>query len=520
MRRIQASQHRYFYCLLAIFAAALFLRAWRIAEIPDIVHIDEAGLGRNAWCLANYGIDRYFNEMPIYPENFGGGQSPLYTYLVVVLIRTVGRGSLNLTLLRLPGLLSSMVVVVFGTALLDLVYENKKATLTGALLLTFCPYFIMHGRYALDCNLMLGCSTVALYLLARYVRGGRLSQLVAYSAAFGMVMYSYALSYIVVPVFLCLITLYMLWCRKITLRRALLSAALVCVAALPVLLFIGTMVLGLPSIKFLGFTLSPTASSRLADISFANFRNNIVDILKYTLTHDGRPLDALDGFYTLYPVSIPFVLVGFAASCRQCLSSFRRRAYSHGFLFLSFYTAGLVAIGFSRGYLYRANYLFIAYLYFLVGGILATYRFARSLGKYFCAALGVVYLLSAAMFIGYYFTSYSPAEDIPQFVPANDAIAYAKSLPEIREIHMDYAGVAEFYTLFFPESPYAIAEAAHEEGYGTLYFQITADTAFAPGNAYIVLKNNTALRAYIEDTGYQWQIVEYPSHCLYYAAPQ
>ncbi len=207
----------------------------------------------------------------------------------------------------------------------------------------------------------------------------------------------------------------------------------------------------------------------------------------------------MDGFYTLYPVSIPFVLVGFAASCRQCLSSFRRRAYSHGFLFLSFYTAGLVAIGFSRGYLYRANYLFIAYLYFLVGGILAAYRFARSLGKYFCAALGVVYLLSAAMFIGYYFTSYSPAEDIPQFVPANDAIAYAKSLPEIREIHMDYAGVDEFYTLFFPESPYAIAEAAHEEGYGTLYFQITADTAFAPGNAYIVLKNNTALRAYIED---------------------
>jgi len=95
-------------------------------------------------------------------------------------------------------------------------------------------------------------------------------------------MYSYALSYFVVPIFLCLITLYMLWCRKITFRRSLLSAALVCAAAFPVLLFIGTMVFGLPSMKFLGFTLSPTASSRLADISIANFRNNIIDILKYT----------------------------------------------------------------------------------------------------------------------------------------------------------------------------------------------------------------------------------------------
>lgn len=520
MRRIQASQHRYFYCLLIVFLAALFLRAWRIGEIPDIVHIDEAGLGCNAWCLAHYGIDRYFNEMPIYPENFGGGQSPLYTYLVVLLIRTLGRGNLTLTLLRLPGLLSSMLVVVFGTALFSVVYEDRRATLTGALLLTFCPYFIMHGRYALDCNLMLGCSTVALYLLARYLRSGRLSHLVAYSVAFGIVMYSYALSYFVVPIFLCLITLYMLWCRKIAFWQALLSAALVCVTALPVLLFLGTMLFGLPSVRFLGFTLSPTASSRLADISFTNFRNNIIDIVKYTLTHDGRPLDAVDRFYTLYPISIPFILTGFVASCCQWLSSLRKRAYSHGFLFLSFYMAGLAAIGFSRGYLYRANYLFIAYLYFLVTGILAAYRFAKTLGKYFYAALGVVYLLSAAMFIGYYFTSYSPAETIPQFAPANDAIEYARSQPNIREIYLDYAGVGEFYTLFFPESPYVIAQTAREDGYGKLHFRIGEDTTFLPGNAYIILKNNTALRSCIEDTGYPWQIVEYPYHCLYYAEPE
>ena len=118
----------------------------------------------------------------------------------------------------------------------------------------------MHGRYALDCNLMLGCSTVALWLLARYVKTGRLSHLIAYSVSFGLVMYSYALSYIVVPVFLCLITLYMLWCRKITFRRALLSALCVCVTALPILLFVCIMLFELPSMSFLGFTVSPHGS--------------------------------------------------------------------------------------------------------------------------------------------------------------------------------------------------------------------------------------------------------------------
>lgn len=79
MRRTQASsRHGYFLCLLLIFAAALFLRAWRIAEVPDIVHIDEAGLGRNAWCLANYGIDRYFNELPTADERRWQGEGDLY----------------------------------------------------------------------------------------------------------------------------------------------------------------------------------------------------------------------------------------------------------------------------------------------------------------------------------------------------------------------------------------------------------------------------------------------------------
>lgn len=516
MRRIQASRHTYFFCLLMVFTAALFVRAYRIREIPDIVHIDEAGLARNAWCLANFGVDRYFNEMPVYPENFGGGQSPLYTYLVVLLIKTVGGGSLSLTLLRLPGLFSSMLVVLFGTALISLVYENRKATLTGALLLAFCPYFIMHGRYALDCNLMLGCSTIALYLLARYVRTGRLSHLIAYSVAFGLVMYSYALSYFVVPIFLCLITLYLLWCRKITFRRALLSALCVCVAALPILLFVCTLLFHLPTIRFLGFTLSPTAASRLSDISLANFRNNVIDIIKFTLTHDGRPLDAVDGFYTMYAVSIPFILIGFAASCYQWLRDFKSRTYRHGFLFFSFYMAGLTAIGLSHGYLYRANYLFISYLYFLVCGILSACRFARSFRRYFVAGLGLAYLLSTALFLQYYFTSYSPAETIPQFVPADEAVEYALSQPDICDIYLDYAGVSEFYTAFFPESPYTVAETTHEDGYGRLHFSITTETPLHPGNAYIVLKNNEALLTYLNNSEYTWQIKEYPCHYLYY----
>lgn len=516
MRHIKNLNHKYFLCLTAIFAFALFLRIYRIHEIPDIVHIDEAGLGCNAWCLANYGVDRYFNEMPIYPENFDGGQSPLYTYLVVLLVKTVGGGSLSLPLLRLPGAIFSMLVVLFGAGIISLTFENRKITVTGSLLLSACPYFIMHGRYALDCNLMLGCSTIALYLLVRYLKSGKLPFLIAYSVGFGIVMYSYALSYFVVPIFLCLITLYMLWCRKITFPRALLSAACVCVTALPILLFVCSLFFQLPPLKFLGFSLTPTASSRLTDISVTNFRNNIIDIIKYTLTYDGRPLDAVDKFYTMYVVSIPFIAVGFAVSCLRWLKKLKARSCDFGFVFFSFYLSGLTAIGFSHGYLYRANYLFISYLYFLVYGIVSSYYFVRSYRKLFIALLGCCYLLYTGMFLQYYFTVYSPAEEIPQFVPANDAIEYAQSQPDIRDIYIDYSAVSEFYRLYFPESPYAVAETAHEDGYGRYHFSITTDTPLGSGNAYIVLKSHSALLTYLNSSGHTWRVIEYPYHYLFY----
>lgn len=508
----------YFFALLALFAFALALRAYRIGDVPDIVHIDEAGLGYNAWCLANYGIDRYGNAMPVYPQNFYGGQSPLYTYLAALLAGTSGGGPLSLPLLRLPGILFSMLVVIFGTGIISLVYGSRKITLLGAALLSVCPYFIMHGRYALDCNLMLGASTVALCLLTRYAKSGKMSHLAAYSAAFGIVLYSYALSYFVVPIFLCLITLYLLWCRKITLRCALLSAACVCVTALPILLFVCTLLFRLPPMQFLGLTISPTAASRLEDVSFSlrSFRNNVIDVVKYTLTSDGRPLDAPDRFYTMYVISIPFIGIGLAASCVQWLRKLRSRTFDFGFIFIAFYAAGLAAIGFSRGYIYRANFLFISYLYFLVCGIVCIYRLLRSWGRHFILLLGFGYLCCTAAFVQYYFTDYSPAETIPQFVPANDAIRYVQAQPDIRDLYIDYSGVSEFYSLFFPESPHAIEETAHEDGYGRYHFAIPEDTPVKPDNAYIVLKNNQPFLANIRSSGHTWQIVEYPYHYLFY----
>lgn len=54
-----SKKYSYYFILGLMFLCTILLRVYKLAQLPDILHIDEAGLGYNAWCLAHYGTDRY-----------------------------------------------------------------------------------------------------------------------------------------------------------------------------------------------------------------------------------------------------------------------------------------------------------------------------------------------------------------------------------------------------------------------------------------------------------------------------
>lgn len=510
----------YYIALTAAFLFAFFLRSYRLAEIPDITHFDEASLGYNAWCLAHYGVDRYLNSMPIYPQNMEGGQSPLYTYAVVLLIDTVGMGNISLFLVRIPGLISSMLVVIFGTKSISLIFQNKKITLMSALLLAVCPYYIMHGRHALDCNMMLGCSTVALYLLTKYIKTQKLQDMIFCGISFGIILYSYALSYFVVPLFLVLITLYMLYTHKITFRKSVLLALCVVITALPVIIFIFSLLFQLDPIKFFCFTISPIASKRMGDVGNSNFWENVLGIIKITLTNSFYPLDAVDKFYTMYFISIPFIIAGFLTSGKHFFVSLKRRRFHYSSVYLLFYICGLITIGLTgTDYIYRANYLFISYLYFLVCGIYTVYRFVRSYQHLFIGTLGTCYLLWSLSFFRYYFNIYTAADIYPNslyFVPATDAISYAQERLDADNIYIDYLTAKEYYYFYFPFSPYEKVAQEHENGFGRYYFVIDSDTPIDTRNAYIVRQENQEFLSKLTLSGLSYTAIEYPYYYLIY----
>lgn len=132
-----------------IFLLALFLRVYRLNDLPYGIHMDEAGMGYDAYSLANWGLDRYYKFYPVYFINFGGGQSVLYGYSCAFLLKFF---KLSVTLLRTPAVISGMMTWLFGNIV------DKKKILEEELelpALCFWPFAVLHPDLQIRDGLLL-----------------------------------------------------------------------------------------------------------------------------------------------------------------------------------------------------------------------------------------------------------------------------------------------------------------------------------------------------------------------------
>ena len=144
----------------------LFTRLFLLNEVPYGLHVDEAGMAYDAYSLAHFGVDRYLNSFPVYLINFGAGQSALYAYSVAFLLRFF---DYSIFIVRLPGVVLSTITFIIGYLTISEVLHSKKFGLLFAFLFTILPYYIMQSRFGLDCNLMMGMSSIVLYFVHKMI---------------------------------------------------------------------------------------------------------------------------------------------------------------------------------------------------------------------------------------------------------------------------------------------------------------------------------------------------------------
>lgn len=392
---------------IILFSLAVFLRIINIADTPMQVHLDEAGLGINAWSIANFGTDRYGNFLPVCPSNFYGEQSAFYTYFSALLVSVFG---LNIYTIRLPGVIMGILTVLFGSLIMKEKWGNK-GLFTGLALLGICPYFIMNSRFALDCNAMLGTLTIALYSLIRLMRKlneqpekNHYRHFLLTGFLFGVVLYTYIISAIVIALFgICFGIWYLLYKKEnriLRWKQLLIMALPILVMVIPLVLVVGVNHFGWDAIRTPLFSVPKMLVNRTEEISLSltELPGKLKKLL-YIFTSDGK-YGSSDLYWTMYWCSPVLIVVGGIYSIinsYKCLKS-KKLNIDICMLFVSF--AEIIMFILCGQLTYHINGIFIALVYFCLNGIFAIASLLKKrpwvIG--YGIVLGAIYLIS---FVGF-----------------------------------------------------------------------------------------------------------------------
>lgn len=466
--------------ILLLLLAAL-LRICRLATLPLEMHIDEAGLGLNAWSMAHFGTDRYGNFMPVCPSNFYGEQSAFYTCFCALLVKLFG---LNLYTLRLPGAIMGILTVLFG-ALLMREKWGSQGLYTGLVLLGIFPYFIMNSRFALDCNAMLGAVTIALYGIVRLVKKAEENtdrKWYGYFALtgllFGIVLYTYIIAAIVIALFCVFFGLYYLFYKKdgraLRFRQLFFLALPLALMAVPLILVFCVNYFDWEPVVTPFFSVPKMVENRTQEIGLASssLPGKLRGLL-HTLTSDGK-YGSSDRYWTMYWWSVPLTGAGVLFSVRNAIEAFRSRKFCLDIWMMFLAVSEGIMFLLCGQYNYHINGVFIALAYFCVNGILSALALTKKTNlKTACGlALACLYAGTFLGFVSEYYGVY-PALPYRVYGGASEAISLLSDEQKTGNIYV-LDEVGEFYFLSHPIPPSEFTAACDEMGYvrdyGNLHF--------------------------------------------------
>lgn len=454
----------------AVFALALFVRVYRIGELPYGWNVDEAGMAYDVYSLIQYGTDRYYKFNPVYFINFGGGQSVLYGYTCAVFMKLFG---LSLTVARIPAVLSGMAVWLFGTLILR-EYFSKKFTVIGSFLIAVMPCFIMQSRIGLDCLLFLGVSTMAVYFWLLAIRKESWYLYALTGIILGLSLYTYALSYLAVPIFLLCMIFYLLYLGKMKWKYLFSMGIPLAVLASPLILLIIINTFEWPEIATVYITIPRLPEYRGSEVSLKNLLHNIPGVVQSFFFKDDRAYNSLDGYFTMYVVSIPFILLGVQKAAVEAVRTIREKKYTVAAPMLFWLTAQtLMGLLIDEPNVNKLNGVFFSLLFFAVYGIWYAWKLLQKKKSktIFLAAVTGAYTCFFVSFACYYFGPYTE-----ETFPLTDfADCYDDILDEYADVigdHNVYVNAKYIYYALgekLPPQEMQVIELG-EESRGNVYF--------------------------------------------------
>lgn len=517
---------------LAVVLLLLFIpiHLYALGELPFGMYVDEVGMAYDAWCLANYGVDRYLKPFPVYLTNYGGGQSAMYAWLAAGLIALTG--STSTALLRLPGAVFGLMTMTFGALVVHEIMGKKhpKAWFVFGLFYLICPYFTMAARFGLDCNLMLGMSTAFLYAVLRAAKLGRMRDY-ALAGLFGaLTLYTYAVSYIPVALFLLFSLLWLVRMRRFRWRNIAAAAAPFAVVAGPLIAMQVINLFDLNEVTLFGtFTLTKLPHYRTDELGFGNLLGGLIGAIRSALTHDVYAPNAPFQFWTMYPLSVPFAVIGAVTLLVRGVRSLRRREADPAFFALMWGVAMLcVGALFQKGWpapnVNQMNGILFVTAASAVLGIFTALDWLRgNVRRAASAVVALAYAASAVLFFNWYFIERDESFQFSE-IPA-ELLDVLEQTPEFdgRTVHI--ALIYPYYCFAEQISPYELDLAAQaSEGEITYvtyenYRFVPADflPPLDPDDLYVCTARDSDYNLYLRDDD-RFQCVQIGEMLLYFDA--
>jgi 4-amino-4-deoxy-L-arabinose transferase-like glycosyltransferase len=191
-----SAKWRWRLALAIVLLGAAWLRLYRLDEVPAGLFCDEAAFGYNGYAIATSGYDENGKFLPLLVWSFGGYKNTVYIYSTALAVKLFGLDEFST---RLPaafyGVLSIGVVYLIGKELF-----NPWVGLFSAVFLALAPWHLHMSRIAFEMTPFAFLFGMAVWLLILYAKGRRTLPWAAFFCA--ACPYNYAISAVVVPLFL------------------------------------------------------------------------------------------------------------------------------------------------------------------------------------------------------------------------------------------------------------------------------------------------------------------------------
>lgn len=157
--------------LIIIILLAIFLRFFKISEVPPAISWDEAAVGYNAWTLVSFGQDEYGNNLPLVFKSFGEYKNSIDIYITAVSVKLFGLSEFST---RFPAALFGVFNVILLFFLAKALLNNNFIALSAAFFLSISPMNIHFSHFNHEANLALFFFMLGLLLFFLTLKGKKL----------------------------------------------------------------------------------------------------------------------------------------------------------------------------------------------------------------------------------------------------------------------------------------------------------------------------------------------------------